>query len=186
MVGARFTRRVVAARGIAVAAALGAAVMWPGAAAAAGCAHGRIRTASGCTALVAARRQVEAIVHRQVEANGLRGVLARVDLGNRTLARVAAGNSMPGVPTNFRMHFRIGSIAIPYVIDVLLQLQDAGRLSLDDPLSKWLPKLLNADRVRLRMLANSTSGYADWARRTRPSSTPCTRTCSASGRRTSC
>src|SRR3954454_503126 len=136
--------------------------MWPGAATAAGCAQGRIRTASGCTALVAARREVEAIVHRQVEANGLRGVLARVDVANRTLARVAAGNSMAGVPTNFRMHFRIGSIAIPYAIDVLLQLQDAGRLSLDDPLSKWLPKLPNADHVTLRMLANSTSGYADW------------------------
>jgi D-alanyl-D-alanine carboxypeptidase len=60
------------------------------------------------------------------------------------------------------MHFRIGSIAIPYVIDLLLQLQDKGRLSLDDPVSKWLPDLPNADRVTLRMLANSTSGYADW------------------------
>jgi len=60
------------------------------------------------------------------------------------------------------MHFRIGSIAIPYVIDLLLQLQDRGRLSLDDPVSNWLPDLPNADRVTLRMLANSTSGYADW------------------------
>jgi CubicO group peptidase (beta-lactamase class C family) len=60
------------------------------------------------------------------------------------------------------MQFRNGSIAIPYVIDLLLQLQDKGRLSLDDPVSKWLPNLPNADRVTLRMLANSTSGYADW------------------------
>src|SRR5262249_3049052 len=70
--------------------------------------------------------------------------------------------SMAGGPANRRMHFRIGSIAIPYVIDLLLQLQDKGRLSLDDPVSKWLPNLPNADRVTLRMLANSTSGYADW------------------------
>jgi CubicO group peptidase (beta-lactamase class C family) len=69
---------------------------------------------------------------------------------------------MTGVPTNLRMHFRIGSIAIPYVIDLLLQLQDRGRLSLDDPVSNWLPGLPNADRVTLRMLANTTSGYADW------------------------
>jgi D-alanyl-D-alanine carboxypeptidase len=160
--GARLTRRVAVAWGIALAVALGAAALSPGTAAAAACAEGRIRTASGCTGLVAARREVRAIVDQQVRANGLRGVLARVDLGNRTLARVAAGDSMAGVPANFRMHFRIGSIAIPYVIDVLLQLQDAGRLSLDDRVSKWLPKLPNADRVTLRMLANSTSGYADW------------------------
>jgi D-alanyl-D-alanine carboxypeptidase len=60
------------------------------------------------------------------------------------------------------MHFRIGSIAIPYLVDLLLQLQDRGKLSLDDPVSNWLPGLPNADRVTLRMLANSTSGYPDW------------------------
>jgi CubicO group peptidase (beta-lactamase class C family) len=101
-------------------------------------------------------------VERSIQDNDLRAVLARVDLGDRSLVRVAAGESMAGVPANLRMHFRIGSIAIPYVIDLLLQLQDAGRLSLDDPVSKWLPNLPNADRVTLRMLANSTSGYADW------------------------
>jgi CubicO group peptidase (beta-lactamase class C family) len=37
------------------------------------------------------------------------------------------------------MQTRIGSIAIPYVIDILFQLRDAGRLSLDDPLSKYSP-----------------------------------------------
>jgi CubicO group peptidase (beta-lactamase class C family) len=37
------------------------------------------------------------------------------------------------------MQTRIGSIAIPYLIDVLFQLRDAGRLSLDDPLSKYFP-----------------------------------------------
>jgi CubicO group peptidase (beta-lactamase class C family) len=60
------------------------------------------------------------------------------------------------------MHFRIGAIAIPYLIDLLLQLEDEGELSLDDPVSNWLPGLPNADRVTLRMLANSTSGYPDW------------------------
>ena len=60
------------------------------------------------------------------------------------------------------MHFRIGSIAIPYLIDLLLQLQDRGRLSLDNRVSKWFPDLPNADGVTLRMLASSTSGYPDW------------------------
>jgi CubicO group peptidase (beta-lactamase class C family) len=112
--------------------------------------------------LAAAGRQIRAIVDRSIAENDLRAALVRIDLGGRTLARVAAGESMAGVPANLRMHFRIGSIAIPYVIDLLLQLQDEGRLSLDDPVSKWLPTLPDADRVTLRMLANSTSGYADW------------------------
>jgi CubicO group peptidase (beta-lactamase class C family) len=127
---------------------------------------GKIRTASGCTSPAAAGREVRTIVERSIRDDGLRAALARVDLGGRTLVRVAAGESMAGVPANLRMHFRIGSIAIPYVIDLLLQLKDAGCLSLDDTVSKWLPDLPNADRVTLRMLANSTSGYADWVQRT--------------------
>ena len=69
---------------------------------------------------------------------------------------------MVGVPANFRMHFRIGSIAIPYLIDVLFQLQEAGRISLDDTIDTWFPELPNADRITLRMLASATSGYPDW------------------------
>jgi D-alanyl-D-alanine carboxypeptidase len=158
-------RRVQVAGRIAVAGPICAALLACGSAAAVDrmspCPGGKIRTVLGCTSLAAAGREIRAIVDRSVEENGLRAALTRVDLGGRTLARVSAGESMAGVPANLRMHFRIGSIAIPYVIDLLLELQDEGRLSLDDPVSKWLPDLPNADRVTLRMLANSTSGYAD-------------------------
>jgi D-alanyl-D-alanine carboxypeptidase len=57
------------------------------------------------------------------------------------------------------MHFRIGSMAIPYLTTLLLQLRDEGRVRLDDRLSEWFPALPNADRITLRMLANNTSGY---------------------------
>lgn len=159
-------RRVQVAGRIALAGPICAALLASSSAAAvermSSCPGGKIPTASGCTSPAAAGHAVRAIVERSIQDNGLRAALARVDLGGRTLVRVAAGESMAGVPANLRMHFRIGSIAIPYVIDLLLQLQDKGRLSLDDPVSKWLPDLPNADRVTLRMLANSTSGYADW------------------------
>jgi CubicO group peptidase (beta-lactamase class C family) len=60
------------------------------------------------------------------------------------------------------MHFRIGSMAIPYLITVLLQLQEEGRLSLDDKLSEYRPQLPHADQITLRELAENTSGYLDW------------------------
>ena len=183
-------RRVQVAGGIALAGTICAALLASSSAAAvdrmSSCPGGKIRTASGCTSPAAAGREVRAIVERSIQDNGLRAALARVDLGGRTLVRVAAGESMAGVPANLRMHFRNGSIAIPYVIDLLLQLQDKGRLSLDDPVSKWLPHLPNADRVTLRMLANSTSGYADWIQENPTSSMPSLPTSSASGRRASC
>jgi CubicO group peptidase (beta-lactamase class C family) len=126
------------------------------------CSNGRIRTASGCKSFAAAGRDVRAIVLKAFRENGLKAVLARVDVGDRTLAALSPGNSMAGTPANLKMHFRIGSMAIPYLIDLLLQLQDQGRLSLDDPISKWFPKVLNAKTVTLRMLASATAGYPDW------------------------
>ena len=103
-----------------------------------------------------------AIVNQTADDDDLRAALLRIDVRDRTLADVAIGESMAGVPATRGMHFRIGSIAIPYLIDQLLILSDKGRLSLDDPVSNWLPDLPNADRVTLRMLANNTSGYPDW------------------------
>lgn len=128
----------------------------------ASCGAGETHTASGCATFAEARRHIREIVKRDIEDHGLRAALVRVDLRNRTLATASPGESMNGVPANLRMHFRTGSIAIPYLIDLVLMLQEKGRLSLDDPVSRWLPDLPNADRVTLRMLASNTSGYPDW------------------------
>ena len=153
-------------RRIAIAAALAASLAVPASAAAgiaqSDCPGGAIETASGCQSFGEARGDVEEIVRQEVEANGLRAALVRVNVGDRRLATVAQGDSMPGVPASPRMHFRLGSMGIPYLINLLLQLQDDGVLSLDDPVSDWMPQLANADRVTLRMLASSTSGYPDW------------------------
>ncbi len=93
---------------------------------------------------------------------GIRATILRVDTGSRPLLGKAIGNSMSGVPASRDMYFRIGSIAIFHLITLLLQLEDEGRLSLDDKLSRFFPAMPDADRITLRMLASSTSGYKDW------------------------
>lgn len=109
-------------------------------------------------------RQVVRIVRQVMHERHLAAVIVRVDRGRRTVARAALGQSMTGVPARPDMRFRIGSMSIPYLTTVLLQLQETGRLSLDDTVSKWLPHAgyPNADRVTLRMLGHATSGYPDW------------------------
>ena len=119
---------------IAVAMAIGIALPTATTQAAAGkgsrCGARQLRTASGCTSLAVVRHHVRLIVRRTLARQDLRAALLRVDVGNRTLVTGASGESMAGVPGTLRMHFRIGSIAIPYLVDLLLQLQDQGRLSL--------------------------------------------------------
>ncbi len=126
------------------------------------CAKGEIKTAAGCTGFAKAGAMVQKIVNQAVEAHDLKAAIVRVDVGNRKLATASPGESMAGEPATMNMNFRIGSISIPYVVDLLLQLQDRGRLSLNDHLSEWYPHLPHASDITLRMLASATAGYPDW------------------------
>ena len=62
--------------------------------------------------------------------------------------------------------FEIGSVTKSFTAAVALQLQEEGVLSLDDPLSQWLPEMAaqvpNGEQMTLRQLANHTSGIWDY------------------------
>jgi CubicO group peptidase (beta-lactamase class C family) len=132
------------------------------------CGPGLLETSDGCVLPGVAKRHVEAMVKAAMPELGLRSTIIRVDTGEEALVNAGFGNSMKGVPASPRMYFRIGSIAIPYLIDLLLQLEDEGKLSLDDKLAKYRPNFPEANEVTLRMLANVTSGYPDWVQRNLP------------------
>lgn len=61
------------------------------------------------------------------------------------------------------MHYAIGSISKQFTVAAALLLQQEGKLSIDDPVSKWLPELTRANEVTLRNLMTQTSGYEDYA-----------------------
>lgn len=129
---------------------------------AASCPEPRLRVATGCVSRATAAANVDAITRDTMRSLGMRAIILRVDTGRRTLVTKAFGTSMAGVPATTDMHFRIGSVAIPHLITLLLQLRDQKRLTLDDKLSRFLPEMPDADRITLRMLADNTSGYQDW------------------------
>jgi D-alanyl-D-alanine carboxypeptidase len=137
-------------------------------ASATGCAPGQLLVSGGCVSRAAAGRHIEAMVREAMPELGLRATIIRVDTGEEPLVNAGFGNSIKGVPASPRMYFRIGSMAIPYLIDLLLQLEDEGRLSLDDKLAKNRPGFPEANEVTLRMLANVTSGYPDWIQGNEP------------------
>ena len=92
----------------------------------------------------------------------LKAVILSVSIGTQTVVTTALGESMTGVPATTHMHFRNGNVAVSYLATVLLQLVDQRRVCLDDPLATWLPSLPHAERITLRMLAASRSGYVDY------------------------
>ncbi|WP_404953904.1 serine hydrolase domain-containing protein [Streptomyces sp. 147326] len=93
---------------------------------------------------------------------GLTAAMAEVWVDGERVSAAAAGETMTGFPATTDMRFRIGSVAIPYLTTALLKLVDEGEVALDDKVSRWRPDLPHADEITLRMLASTSSGYADY------------------------
>ena len=61
------------------------------------------------------------------------------------------------------MRYSIGSISKQFTATAILLLQEQGKLSLDDKVSRWVPGLTRGDEVTIRQLLSHTSGYQDYA-----------------------
>jgi CubicO group peptidase (beta-lactamase class C family) len=57
---------------------------------------------------------------------------------------------------------RLGPVSRLYLVAIALQLVDEGRLSLDDPLSKFVPDWPNGAAITVRMLLDGSSGVASF------------------------
>jgi len=60
------------------------------------------------------------------------------------------------------MRYSIGSISKQFTAAAILLLQEQGKLSLDDKVSKFIPDLTRANEVTIRQLLSHTSGYQDY------------------------
>ncbi len=98
-----------------------------------------------------------------VVAAGAVGALAEVRDGHRVwrgTSGVAELGRTRAVPVHGR--FRAGSITKTFVATVVLQLVGQGRLRLDDPVEKWLPRVVpDGQHITVRHLLNHTSGLYD-------------------------
>lgn len=68
----------------------------------------------------------------------------------------------PRVPAATEMRYSIGSASKQFTAAAVLLLQEQGRLSLDDKLSKYFPELTRANEITIRQLLSHTSGYQDY------------------------
>jgi D-alanyl-D-alanine carboxypeptidase len=60
------------------------------------------------------------------------------------------------------MRYSIGSISKQFTAASVLLLEQQGKLSIDDPVGKYLPDLKRANEVTIRMILSHTSGYQDY------------------------
>jgi D-alanyl-D-alanine carboxypeptidase len=92
------------------------------------------------------------------------GAAVLVARGDEVLYRGARGlaDVKTGTPLTPDSVFRIGSISKQFAAAGLLKLVEAGKLSLDDPLSKYVSNFPNGEHITVLELLNHTSGVKDY------------------------
>ncbi|ORM36461.1 serine hydrolase domain-containing protein [Williamsia sp. 1135] len=119
-------------------------------------------TAPNTPAVNADAAKIADIVRAKLTELDLTGAVFGVWRGDEEVVVEAAGDSPIGVAATPAMQLRVGQPMEPMLSTVLLQLDDAGTLDLDEPIAKWVPDFPRADVITSRMLANSTSGISDY------------------------
>ena len=120
-----------------------------------------LTTAPGDSTLA---RKVDSIAMEVLKENGAPSASVAVVLNGKIAYVHAYGYAKinPDVAATPDMRYAIGSISKQFTAAAILLLQQQGKLSLNDPVSKWLPKLTRAKEITVREILSHTSGYQDF------------------------
>jgi D-alanyl-D-alanine carboxypeptidase len=108
--------------------------------------------------------RVDSIANEVLKQTGVPSASVAVVRDGHVAYAHAYGESRldPATPAQADLRYSIGSISKQFAASCILLLQQEGKLSLDDPVSRWLPDLTRADEVTVRELLSHTSGYQDY------------------------
>lgn len=108
--------------------------------------------------------QLQKVLEKGIRRYHDRGASAAVIFSDNKIWTGVSGISHDTVSMKTDMLFAIGSVTKNFVAALTLKLAEEGVLSLDDPLSSWLPGYPHIDdMITIRQLLNHTSGiYMFW------------------------
>jgi len=112
----------------------------------------------------ALREKIDGIVRQALTTTGVPSASIAIVQGG-TIAYLQAygdGRIEPRTPAVPSMRYSIGSISKQYTAAAVLLLAEQGKLSLDDPVSRFVPNLTRGNEVTIRELLSHTSGYQDY------------------------
>jgi CubicO group peptidase (beta-lactamase class C family) len=112
----------------------------------------------------ALRDQIDRIVGQVLEQTGVPSASVAIVQHGKLAYTHAYGKAhlQPPVPATPEMRYSIGSISKQFTATGILLLQEQGKLSIDDPVGKYLPGLTRGDDVTIREILSHTSGYQDY------------------------
>lgn len=127
--------------------------------------------AFGCIALpvvaqlpASTESAIDAAAAEVLAATGVPSASIAVVSGGKIAYVKAYGEARlsPAMTATPQMQYSIGSISKEFTSALLLMLEQDGKLSIDDPVGKYLPGLTRANEVTIRQVLSMTSGYQDY------------------------
>ncbi len=114
------------------------------------------------------QNRIDRIAQQVLEQTGVPSASLAVVEGGKLVYTHAYGSARlatatkPALPATPQMRYSIGSISKQFTATAILLLQEESKLSLDDPVGKYIPGLTRGDEVTIRQILSHTSGYQDY------------------------
>jgi CubicO group peptidase (beta-lactamase class C family) len=110
------------------------------------------------------RDKIDATVREVLSATAAPGASIAIvqDGGIAYLQAYGVARVAPRVPASPSMRYCIGSVTKQFTATAILMLAEQGKLSLDDPVARFLPELTRASEVTIRQVLSHTAGYQDY------------------------
>src|SRR5689334_3065441 len=106
--------------------------------------------------------QIDKIVARELAVDQVPSAEIAIVRDGKIVFNKAYGKANDGLPARTDLPYQIASNSKQFTAMALLLLEDEGKLSLDDHVSKFLPGISEGDRITLRQLLAHTSGIQDF------------------------
>ena len=120
--------------------------------------------ATGQTATQTANPEIDQIAQQVLSDTGVPSASIAVVKDGKVLYVNAYGkaNLEQNQAATPSMRYSIGSISKQFTASAILLLEEQGKLSINDPVSKFVPGLTRGNEVTIRELLSHTSGYQDY------------------------
>ncbi|KQN26426.1 serine hydrolase [Sphingomonas sp. Leaf33] len=108
-------------------------------------------------------QRIDAIVTEALAKSGVPSASIAVVRGGRIVLAKAYGKASETIPVaSPTLPYQVASNSKQFTAAAILLLEDEGKLSLDDHVSKYLPGISGGDSITIRQLLSHTSGLQDY------------------------